>query len=485
MENKFESESFIGRDLSRKPLPFYKKKRYLIVFLIFFGYFNLYTNRVNLSVAIVAMTENRTIQHEDGSVSYEKYFDWNSKEKGFALGAFFYGYVTTHILGGILATKYGGHLIFNFGLFGAAIFSALAPYMARHGIEYLIAIRIILGISSGFSFSSANDVLSRWIPLAERSRSASFTTAGINFGTFMANFVSGYISISLGWEWIFYTFSITTIIWCIIWFFTVHRSPETDTWITATEKQFIINSLADKNGEKAVTKPPWKSLLTSLPLWAIIVAHSSYTWGFFTMMTQLPSYMDEVLHFNLKNSAVISSLPYLAFTLVAFSSGFLADWIFKKNFLTVTQIRKYFNNFALLCQMTFLLIAAFSTDKTIIVICIILSVGLGGFITSGIFANTLDIAPQFSSIIYGISSTFAVIPGMVSPPLSGFIAVTPNASEYQIIFLIACLIYLFGTVFYGIFASGDVQQWALTKSNSEGEQIKLETADSFKDRIKK
>ena len=180
-------------------------------------------------------------------------------------------------------------------------------------------------------------------------------------------------------------------------------------------------------------KPPWGSLLTSLPLWAIVVAHTSYTWGFFTMMTQLPSYMDEVLHFNLKNSAVISSLPYLAFTLVAFTSGFLADWIFKKNFLTITQIRKYFNNFALLCQMTFLLIAAFSTDKTIIIVCISLSVGLGGFITSGIFANTLDIAPQFSSIIYGISSTFAVIPGMVSPPLSGYIAVTPVSFDFGIV----------------------------------------------------
>ena len=57
------------------------------------------------------MTENRTIQNEEGTVNYEKYFDWNSKQKGFALGAFFYGYITTHILGGILATKYGGHLV--------------------------------------------------------------------------------------------------------------------------------------------------------------------------------------------------------------------------------------------------------------------------------------------------------------------------------------------------------------------------------------
>lgn len=71
--------------------PFWRKKRYLIVFLAFMGYVNLYTMRVDLSMAIVAITENRTVDHEDGNVTYEQDFSWNSREKGFALGAFFYG----------------------------------------------------------------------------------------------------------------------------------------------------------------------------------------------------------------------------------------------------------------------------------------------------------------------------------------------------------------------------------------------------------
>ena len=66
---------------------------------------------MNLSVAIVAMTENKTVHNEDGTTSYEEDFDWDSKDKGFALSAFFYGYIATHFVGGILATKYGGHLV--------------------------------------------------------------------------------------------------------------------------------------------------------------------------------------------------------------------------------------------------------------------------------------------------------------------------------------------------------------------------------------
>lgn len=66
----------------------------------FFGFFNVYALRVNLSVAIVAMTENRTVTYtnETGTyTTYEQYFDWDSKIKGIILSSFFYGYITTEV----------------------------------------------------------------------------------------------------------------------------------------------------------------------------------------------------------------------------------------------------------------------------------------------------------------------------------------------------------------------------------------------------
>jgi MFS transporter, ACS family, solute carrier family 17 (sodium-dependent inorganic phosphate cotransporter), other len=91
--------------------PLWLRKRYLVVFLAFLGYVNLYTMRVDLSVAIVALTENRTVYSSDGSVTYEQHFDWNSKERGVALGAFFYGYITTQFIGGYVASKFSGRLV--------------------------------------------------------------------------------------------------------------------------------------------------------------------------------------------------------------------------------------------------------------------------------------------------------------------------------------------------------------------------------------
>lgn len=88
--------------------PVWKKRRYLLVLLTFLGFINVYTLRINLSVGIVAMTQNTTIEHPDGSVTYEQAFDWNSKQKGLILSSFFYGYICTQMIGGFIANKIGG-----------------------------------------------------------------------------------------------------------------------------------------------------------------------------------------------------------------------------------------------------------------------------------------------------------------------------------------------------------------------------------------
>lgn len=90
---------------------FWRKQRYIVVLLAFFGFFNVYSLRVNLSVAIVAMTENRTVVDADGNISYEQDFPWDPKQKGLILSSFFYGYIMTQFLGGYIGTKVGGNLV--------------------------------------------------------------------------------------------------------------------------------------------------------------------------------------------------------------------------------------------------------------------------------------------------------------------------------------------------------------------------------------
>ena len=45
--------------------------------------------------------------------------------------------------------------------------------------------------------------------------------------------------------------------------------------------------------------PPWKRMLTSKAVWAIILAHFAENWGFYTLLTGLPMFMRDVLQYKL------------------------------------------------------------------------------------------------------------------------------------------------------------------------------------------
>lgn len=66
----------IAPELEPLTWQFWRKRRYIVVLMAFLGFFNVYSLRVNLSVGIVAMTENRTVHYENGTIGYVS-FDTN------------------------------------------------------------------------------------------------------------------------------------------------------------------------------------------------------------------------------------------------------------------------------------------------------------------------------------------------------------------------------------------------------------------------
>lgn len=68
-------------------------------------------------------TEENPIENNDG-------YDWSEALQGVILSAFFWGYVITHIPGGILAEKFGGKWALSLGILSTAIFTLLTPLVS-------------------------------------------------------------------------------------------------------------------------------------------------------------------------------------------------------------------------------------------------------------------------------------------------------------------------------------------------------------------
>jgi len=46
---------------------------------------------------------------------------------------------------------------------------------------------------------------------------------------------------------------------------------------------------------------PWIQILTSFPVWAIVITHGASVFGYFTIVNQLPTYMKYLLHYDIKS----------------------------------------------------------------------------------------------------------------------------------------------------------------------------------------
>ncbi|KAL5279832.1 hypothetical protein ACFFRR_004066 [Megaselia abdita] len=434
--------------------------------MAFLGFFNVYSLRVNLSVAIVAMTE----KHEDDQGNITQDFPWDNKDKGLVLSSFFYGYIMTQFIGGYIGGKIGGNLVFGIGIGMTAFLTLLTPLAAKHSLGMLLAVRIIEGIFEGVTFPCIHAVWSRWAPPLERSRMASIAFAGNYAGTVIAMPSSGLLAQKYGWESVFYVFGSIGVVWFFLWMIIVKEGPEKDKYISQDELNFIQSQLGTTG--RPVVKHPWKAIFTSTAFYAIAASHFSENWGFYTLLTQLPTYLKDVMDFNLDKTGFLSAVPYLAMGILLGVSGYLADWFQVKKILTTTQVRKYFNCGAFLAQTVFMVLTGYIDNATWSVVCITISVGLGAFAWSGFAVNHLDIAPQHASVLMGIGNTFATIPGIVSPIITGHLVSNETVEEWRIVFFISAGIYLFGCVVYWFWCSGELQEWA--KVPTEDSEMSVE-----------
>ncbi|XKL65604.1 hypothetical protein PGB90_009024 [Kerria lacca] len=447
-------------------------RRNVVGLLAFLGFFNIYTLRVNLSVAIVAMTKNYTIEAENGTVYDKKDFDWNSAEKGNILSAFFYGYIMTQLAGGWLGAKIGGARVFGTGVFVTALLTLLTPVATNIGFYFLIAIRIVEGFFEGFTYPCIHAVWANWAPPQERTRLASFAFSGSFFGTVVAFPVCGFLADKFGWSSTFYVPGIVAIIWCITWFICVKDNPENDRWITKSELEYLKETLGNKKNNEIVH--PWKQIFKSMPVWATVCAHFCENWGFYTMLTQLPTFMSDTLQFDLQTAGFFSALPYFVMCITLQIAGVFVDELRKKQVFTTTQIRKLSNCGAFLSQTVFMISAAFAPTAFLSISFLTLAIGLGAFAWTAFGVNHLDIAPQHASVLMGISNTFATISGILAPSVAGYIVKNKSRAEWTIVFCISGIIYLFGAAFYGIFASGELQWWAKEDELKKSSKVKTE-----------
>ena len=97
---------------------------------------------------------------------------------------------------------------------------------------------------------------------------------------------SGLLADNVGWEWVFYVFGIIGCVWTVLWLALVKRSPGRDPFISLEERAYIEQSLNRQTKDEEM-EIPWKAILTSSAVWAIIGENFLYKVLIFNLFSKL------------------------------------------------------------------------------------------------------------------------------------------------------------------------------------------------------
>jgi len=102
--------------------------------------------------------------------------------------------------------------------------------------------------------------------------------------------------------------------------------------------------------------------------------------------------------------------------------GFVSDFVGKKRLINETLSRKIFESIALggpgICLA---LIPSIGCDQTGVIVILVLALTIFGLNSGGDKPIVVDIAPDHSGTIYGITNAIASLPGILAPLFVGMI----------------------------------------------------------------
>ncbi|XP_048512637.1 sialin [Athalia rosae] len=414
---------------------------------------------------------DENVTSEDNHTEYHDRFSWDEYEQGLALGGYFWFNWVLQLPGGLMARYYGTKFIFGWANLATALLGFIVPFSASYNLYAFVFIRMLQGLVAGVIWPSMHHMTAKWIPLNERSRFIS-AYLGSSVGAAITYPLSSTLISWWGWESVFYVTSVLGILWYIAWHYLAFDTPQEHPRVSIAERTYILENLGDSVDESS--RPiPWKAILTSVPLWLTAFAQLGGSWGLFTFMSEAPSYFNYVHGWNIGAAGVFSATPHLVRMVFSYAFASLADWILRTKKMSLTHLRKFSSVICNVVQALLLVGLAYSGCHPIVAI-VFLTAGtaVSGALSSGTLATSVDLSPNYASILLGIVNTITVTSGLISPMIVGVLTNNNQSVEqWRIVFLIIAAITLATGIPYLIFGTSDLQPWNSTKNEETGEEL--------------
>ncbi len=405
--------------------------RWKIGCLLGLGILINYIDRVNLSVAIPAIT---------------KEFNYSLVDMGYLAAAFAYLYTLAQIPIGTLLDRYGvksitriGTVLWTICTFATGTVNTMAGFTAA---------RVALGVAEAPAFPANSKATGYWFPLKERTFATSMFDSMAKFSNVIGIPFMAFVITAWGWRSAFYVTGALSLLYAIL-FWTYYRDPREHPSITKEELAYIEDGGAQQPGVAAGSV--WTNLgyiLKQRKVWGLSLGFASYGYTFYLLLTWLPTYLVNEMHMSLLKSGMYTALPWLVATITdLFIGGLLPDYLIRKG-KDANVVRKTILIGGMICGLA-VLGATQTTNPNWAIFWI--SISIGGLAASAPIGWTIPsiISPKGTvGTVGSIMNFINNITGFLAPVVTGYIVQATGSFAGG--FMTAGVVLLLGIFFYTI-----------------------------------
>ncbi|XP_061591251.1 voltage-gated purine nucleotide uniporter SLC17A9-like isoform X1 [Cololabis saira] len=363
--------------------------------MLFMGTCLLYCSRMTLPVCVVSMAAT---------------FQWSKIESGLVLGAFFWGYCFTQILGGHASDRVGGERVLFLSAASWALITTMTPLLAHlgsHTLAVMTMARILMGLLQGVFFPSLASLCSQRVTEGDRGFLMSAMQSGSHFGTLLAGGMGSLIRDRYGWESMFYSTGLLSGLWALT------------VWKYLLKGKVIPKQISTKNtSQSSWSRKHWLILFTRPPVWAMMFAHMCTCGTFYTLLSWLPTYFKE--SFPHATDWLYNVIPWLTAIPSAILGGIFSDFLISRGY-GVSSVRKIMQFCAMGVSSMFVMMLSGSVTFTTALVCISAAVSASTFTSGGVSVNVQDLTPSCAGALYGFMNMMGAFMGLVLVSFSGYL----------------------------------------------------------------
>jgi MFS family permease len=312
-----------------------------------------------------------------------------------------------------------------------------ATGLAR-GYHALLAIRFLFGAGEAGAWPNATRTFSRWIPLNERGKVQGIFFMGAHLAGGITPALVTFMATMLAWRQVFFVFGVLGVLWSAAWYWWFRDDPAEHPSANLAERQLI---LAGRAKDEPHEWGDWK-LLRSPNVLLLCGAYFANGYGFYFLITWLPSYLEQKHVFGAAELSLFAGLPLLLSVVADLTGGIATDFLVRRFGLRFGRVAIGVTAYAVAAVAIFA--ASWTTNAVASSILIAVAAAASMFTLAASWAACMDVGGESSGVVSAAMNTSGQVGGVISPILLA--ALVDRFADWNLPLLLMSALYAVSSV---------------------------------------